>query len=238
MMITPIEVKEIMTRLLNESWYIAGNKLPLSEYANQDWSSISLDDFILYSRGHGEIGSVKHQDPIIIYYLFKSFSPKTTLEIGRKKGLSTRLFAALAKPYGGKLYSIDGINSSGVQKKLDGLNLADNVVLIEAWSPWVTLPLEFEIDLLFIDGDHSYMSTLMDYHYFNYYLVKDGMVMFHDMRIPGVKDAVDTILERDRLKEVYRDGRISIYQKLIEKGQTYFQLQDTQRKKEAQRKIK
>jgi len=227
-MITSIEAKQKLTQLCKKDWYcVKTNRKPLEEYAVVDWNSVDFNGYIEFSLGRGEVGSIKAQDPIVIYSIFKEFSPQVTLEIGRKSGLSTRFLAALAKPYGGKLYSIDGASGYGVQKKLGSLNLADDVVIIEAWSPWVSF--SSEIDFLFIDGDHSYISVIVDYHYFNYYLKKDGIVMFHDMDISGVREAVEIIIKRDQLKELYKDNRVSVYQKTSEIGQTYFQLQDMKR---------
>jgi len=236
-MITPTEAAQKLKELRTKDWYvIKTNRKPLSTYANVNWGLVELDGYIEFSLGLGEVGAIKSQDPIVIYSIIKEFSPQVILEIGRKSGLSTRFLAALAKSYGGKLYSIDGASGYGVQKKLELLNLADDVVVIEAWSPWVSF--SSEIDFLFIDGDHSYISVIVDYHYFNYYLKKDGIVMFHDMDISGVREAVETIIKRDQLKELYKDNRVSVYQKTSEIGQTYFQLQDIQRKKEVQKKIK
>jgi hypothetical protein len=98
------------------------------------------------------------------------------------------------------------------------------VTLIEAWSPWFkSIPVQ-NIDFLFIDGDHSLMSVIVDYHYFNFFTDIGAVIVFHDVNIPEVMQAIELIKKRDKLKEIGSAGRILAFEKTTKREEKYFQV--------------
>jgi predicted O-methyltransferase YrrM len=103
------------------------------------------------------------------------------LEIGVRRGTSTRaLLAGLVErdryKFGdGHLHSLDIINRS-------------NVVVDAAQIPKWTFTLgdshmvewNMPVDILFIDGDHSYSSVALDYAKYEPYVKNGGLILFHD----------------------------------------------------------
>jgi len=62
-----------------------------------------------------------------------------------------------------------------------------------------------EVDILFIDGDHSYQAVINDYMLYESLVKSGGYIIFDDYRdegCPGTKKAVDEIVDvvRDRYK--------------------------------------
>jgi predicted O-methyltransferase YrrM len=107
---------------------------------------------------------------------------------------------------------------------LTSLKFEDCVEIRYEWSPWVNWNPEDKIDFLFIDGDHSFIAAIVDYHYFNYFVNKGGLIGFHDVNIKGVRDAIDTIKERDKIEYLETADRLELYKKSTAINEKYFQL--------------
>jgi hypothetical protein len=93
------------------------------------------------------------------------------------------------------------------------MGLAHFVELIDNWSPWVIPDPAWEIDLLYIDGDHTYIATLVDYHYFNFFVPAGGLIAFHDCLHKPVKAAIEAAGRRDRLKHLETVGNLAVFEK-------------------------
>jgi len=224
------QVQDNMNKFLKSEWikvYKANkrgyNNKKLYDYANVDWSNASLEDVLDFCVSGGEIGAVNAVEIASLLYTCEVIKPKYIVEIGRMQGRSTRMFATVAKKHSGSVLSIDGADPKGVLTRLTALKLQDVVELKKEWSPWVSFTPR-EIDLLFIDGDHSWISTVVDYHYFNFFVRKNGIIVFHDVNMVEVRDAIAAILKRDNLKLITTNSRVSIYQKTENIGEKYFQL--------------
>lgn len=205
--------------------FLAGvDKDPLSNYCNIDWEKADAQTYLkMYWPRNGEMGAIQSDEALFLIELCRELRPENTLEIGTMHGVSTRLLAALAKSYGGRLTSIDGGMSAGVKLNLMTLDLFDRVTLIKEWVPWFLFRPAKEIDLLFIDGDHTLMSIIVDYHYFNYFLKKGGIVIFHDMNLAASQEAVKIIQRRDPLEEIAAVGRMLALRKLTDSYEKYFE---------------
>lgn len=197
---------------------------PIETYKDIDWSTADIQKFVEIVFGRSEVGGIYGNEGLLLVEAYKKLKPKLTVEIGRYNGISTRLFAALCKGFGGKLISIDGLASKGVSDKLEKMNLHENVNLIEGWVPWITPDFSWDIDFLFIDGDHSYISILVDYHYFNYFVKKGGYIAIHDMNMRQSQRAVKDIITRDQLQHICTVGRLGIYKKVAEREEKYFEI--------------
>lgn len=105
--------------------------------------------------------------------------PLTILEIGVHKGVSTNAFLhalLLRHRKGDKLYSIDkrDVTYSPPIEELGAL-----WELIKGDSARV--PWDKEIDILLIDGNHTYKYVKGDYEKFEPFVRKNGIILLHDM---------------------------------------------------------
>ena len=197
---------------------------PIETYKDVDWSTAEDQKFVEISFGRSEIGGIYGNEGLLLAKAYKELNPKLTIEIGRMNGISTRVLAALCKGNGGQLISFDGLPGKGVERKLKLMNLDKHATIIDGWVPWIKPDFSWDIDFLFIDGDHTYMSILVDYHYFNYFVKKGGYIAFHDMNMKDSQKAVKDIMSRDPLEHICSVGRLSIYKKLAERGEKYFEI--------------
>jgi len=132
------------------------------------------------------------------------------LEIGSYGGLSSAYLLAGLKKRNSFLYSIDPFDTDiqmqleivkkyenedyrnaeceslnikpskhNVEKTLHKLNF-NNFKLIEGYSGNVVKKWKRRINLLFIDGNHEYISVLKDYVNWSKHLKKGGVIIFHD----------------------------------------------------------
>lgn len=130
----------------------------------------------------------------MLYALVRSLKPAVCVEIGSARGKSACFIGqALKDNNHGKLFAIDphdvnAWNDAGsldtypvLRENLRRLNVADRVEIIrktsaDAAANWG----ERSIDLLFIDGDHSYEGVKKDWDLFSPHVSKFGVVLFHD----------------------------------------------------------
>lgn len=151
---------------------------------------------------------------------------KRMLEIGTGWGESAAFFASLKKDW--TIYTIDGFglygdgriysefNHESVKKINEGL--ASNVIQILGDSS--RIPWELPIDILFIDGDHTFEGCVADFLQFDRFILPGGYVIFDDYHQEnnpdnGVKMAVLKILsEWSTYKIVYDGYYCAILQKL------------------------
>jgi predicted O-methyltransferase YrrM len=155
-----------------------------------------------------------------------SRQPHLILEIGRRFGVSTRLFATAVSKWDGRVVSVDGGPREYVPKMLEEMGLSYYVELIDQWSPWIVPDPNWIIELLYIDGDHTHIATLVDYHYFNFFVPTGGLIAFHDCLHPPVKKAIETVARRDRLKHLETVGNLSIFEKTDKPRRVYYQFRN------------
>lgn len=146
-----------------------------------------------------------HEDPIksigsglryggyLLYGIARAMRPQTCVEIGSARGLSACLIGKALKENGfGKLYAIDphvqtnwndtnSIDTFGVmQANLARFGVQNYVEIIREFSTKVAPDWDKPIDLLFIDGDHSYEGVKSDWEGFSRHIKPFGLVIFHD----------------------------------------------------------
>jgi len=171
------------------------------------------------------IGKVNLLEIHLINEICKELKPKFIVEIGIFNGVSTLILAKIAEYYDSKLVAIDGQVLSGVTRMLNLIGVQDRVTLIEAWTPWIGQTLdEWEIDLLHIDGDHSRIGVIADFHFFNRYLKKGGVVLFHDNDLLSVRNAVSILQESFGLRDIGKASRMRAFEKLDERDEVYLQV--------------
>jgi predicted O-methyltransferase YrrM len=129
----------------------------------------------------------------ILYGLVRSLKPEVCVEIGSARGNSTCAMAMALKENGhGKLYAIDphmptdwndhfSVDTFEVlQGNISSLGLVDQVEIVRSLSGDVAVGWTRPIDLIFIDGDHSYAGVKQDWDMFVKHVAPFGVVVFHD----------------------------------------------------------
>lgn len=155
---------------------------------------------------HG-VASLQFDEAALLYRLARGASSGPFAEIGRFKGGSTFVFAS-ALPEGVELWSYDvhlalrpdmpgSALDAELRAALERYGLAHKVHLHVADSRTVDPPPE-ALELLFVDGDHSYDGARADYRRWGAFVRPGGHLLFHDAvdsggygnHYPGVARAV------------------------------------------------
>ena len=137
---------------------------------------------------HG-VASLQFDEAALLFGLARDAQCGPFVEIGRFKGGSTITFAT-ALPDGIELWSYDlhvALRPDMPGAELDAeladalsrYGLAHKVHLVVGDSRKVEPPAE-RIELLFIDGDHSYEGAKADYERWNELVQPGGHLLFHD----------------------------------------------------------
>ena len=177
----------------------------------------------LFSKGFKSIDEAD-----LFWDICMEIKPKQILEIGRRCGISTCLLGLIASITGGHVWSIDGAPRKEAETILIDSNIMKHVTFINEWAPWIPFDFNWHLDLLYIDGDHKYISVLVDYHTFNYFLKQGGYVAFHDAIHKPVAEAIIRAVGRDRLEFVDSINSLSVYRKTDKERRVYFDFPNTE----------
>jgi predicted O-methyltransferase YrrM len=142
----------------------------------------------------------------MLYSLTRALKPEVCVEIGSARGKSTCYVGlALEENQKGRLFAIDphtltkwndqdAVDTYEVlRKNLASFGVGHRVEIIREYSHEAAGHWRTPIDLLFIDGDHSYEGVKRDWQLFTPHLREFGVVVFHD-----------TIWEVGKVDEQYR----------------------------------
>jgi predicted O-methyltransferase YrrM len=129
----------------------------------------------------------------LLYSMARSLKPNVCVEIGSARGRSACFVGlALAANGGGKLFAIDPHTKTDwndsqsietlpiMQAHLESLNLTPYVEIVRKTSGEAAENWTDKIDMLFIDGDHSYEGVRRDWELFSPHVSPFGVVVFHD----------------------------------------------------------
>lgn len=130
----------------------------------------------------------------MLYAVVRATKPHTIVEIGSARGKSTCTMALACRQNGrGKVYAIDphvqnpwsevGVKGGSLeflQQRLRAYHLEQHCEVIQATSQQVAPNWQRPIDILFIDGDHSYEGVKHDFEAFRRWLTPQALVLFHD----------------------------------------------------------
>ena len=119
-----------------------------------------------------------------------------TLETGA--GLSTVLFCA----WGCRHTAVvpDPREADAIASYLEAHDFLAELLTFDLRPSEVALPAlasDVELDLVFIDGAHSFPAPIIDWFYGAARLAKGGVVIFDDVPLPAVSLFLDAYLDRD-----------------------------------------
>lgn len=113
-------------------------------------------------------------------WIVRDRMPRVIVDLGVDHGFST---AAFASPRIGHVYGVDlrsdSIASAAVN--IESLGLADMVTLVQADFTEASKLWSAPIDILHIDGDHSYESVARDFSNWSKHVTPGGVILFHDI---------------------------------------------------------
>jgi predicted O-methyltransferase YrrM len=125
--------------------------------------------------------------------LARSIKPNVCVEIGSARGKSTcAVGLALRRNGFGKLYAIDphsttnwndtaSVDSFAIfNEHLQKAGVTGYVEIVRKTSAEAAKGWDKKIDIIFIDGDHSYEGVKADWELFLPHLTEFGVVIFHD----------------------------------------------------------
>ena len=123
------------------------------------------------------------------------------VEIGTLYGRSTS-FMAIGSKDSVRVYAIDCWEGTHYHRMIKAveyfakLDLMGKIKIIKGYSEQVAKSFKGTIDMLYIDGDHSYESVKTDYEKWYPFLKKGGVVAFHDHIHPKYPGIVKFVAER------------------------------------------
>lgn len=133
----------------------------------------------------------------------KEHAKGNVLEIGVHCGISTTALLAGLEVSGGHLWSVD------VHPSCRYVHYGHPQWTFSCpWSGDEVTP-DVPLDLLFIDGDHSYQGVMSDLIAWAPKVRKSGLILCHDAdtpSFPGVRKAIDDFCNTNALKHELRKG--------------------------------
>lgn len=153
------------------------------------------------------------KERLLLYKLALSLTNKTNcvVEIGSYLGASSLFLASAIKELGGQVYCIDTWSNEGMSEgQRDTFDeflkntepLEDFISPIRGYSVDVVKTFNKEVDLIFIDGDHSYEAVKADVESWLPKVKDGGIVVFHDIGwAEGVKRVVSEYIKPIQIEE-------------------------------------
>jgi predicted O-methyltransferase YrrM len=158
------------------------------ETVKTDWNTIELADYSeMRKSAWFQLGS-------LAYEIVKENRPKTIVELGSHMGYSALVMALSLKKNNipGKIYAIDtwvGDPHAGyygeevyttLKHRIVSLGLSDHIELVR--DTFENAKTQFKsIDILHIDGLHTYKAAFGDFNCYKECLHKGSLVLFHDV---------------------------------------------------------
>jgi predicted O-methyltransferase YrrM len=130
----------------------------------------------------------RHSEAVSLFELVKALEPKAICEIGAFAGGTAFLFAR-ASPLDSVVISIDSAFNYSRRKAIEKFCRPNQKLFClrrnsqEASTVDVVSSLlgERQLDLLFIDGDHTYAGVSRDFNLYSPLVREGGLIIFHDI---------------------------------------------------------
>ena len=188
--------------------------------AQCDSISDSRKEFIIHQSEYAHIFSVKthltDRERWMLCELGRNIvsSKPTVVEIGSYLGASTCFLATGIRQKHGKVYAVDTWQNQGMSEGerdtytefLQNIEpLKDAIVPLKGTSTTIAKTFFHKIDLLFIDGDHSYEGCLHDWQAWSPFLNENAIVVFHDV---SWSEGVQRVIQEEILPRAKKEGRL------------------------------
>ncbi|OAI57868.1 hypothetical protein AYO49_06340, partial [Verrucomicrobiaceae bacterium SCGC AG-212-N21] len=164
---------------------------------------------------------ISHGEQQKLHELISQEKPKVAVEIGLANGYSTlSLLQGLSDKKCGTLISIDpfqlvdfrGAALMNIRRAgLDGFHFwwgKSSLIALPA-----LLESESKIDFAFVDGNHLFDYTLIEFAYLDKLLRKNGLLVFHDYNYPSVRACLNYIEKNYAYTVEGREGSLRILRK-------------------------
>jgi predicted O-methyltransferase YrrM len=144
--------------------------------------------------------------------------PARVVEVGTGKGTSlARILTGLTFHIDAMVWSIDLLDCIEARKHIEScqipnwryrLLVGDSVAVAKEWDE--------PLDMLYLDGNHSYEGVLADVDAWYPHLLVEGILAFHDYgnRKHEVTRAVDDAMKNREVERVARVGYLMVYQRV------------------------
>lgn len=126
-------------------------------------------------------------------WLVREMKPETVVELGVDRGYSSFVFAkALEKENKGIIYGVDSFegdehagkrNTFGDVASLVEQHSVNRLVLVKGYFAEVAKTWDKPVDILHIDGYHTFDAVSDDFKNWSPFVKEDGVVLFHDTAI-------------------------------------------------------
>ena len=173
-------------------------------------------------------GQINNEELFTLYSTALKLNDRAVIvEIGSYRGKSAIALGLAAKQIAARVYCIDpheefiGV-AGGVFGPVDlkekiahiySFDLGDVIFPVCLSSFEVGKIWSKPIDLLWIDGDHSYKGVSTDFNLFSAHVKKDGIIIFHDSHMDGVKQLMLEI-KPEGFEKVAEVSSMTIYKKI------------------------
>lgn len=154
------------------------------------WSDLFVAPYDQWMPWHSGLGDATH----VMYALVRGLRPRVIVEVGTARGRSACAMALACRENGvGRVVAIDPHDSNNwndtstrgtterfLRERVADYQLETFVDIRVATSVVVSPTWTEPIDLLFIDGDHTYKGVKEDFEGFRKHLSPHALVVFHD----------------------------------------------------------
>lgn len=127
-----------------------------------------------------ENGMAGHE--LFLFNLTRETRAQEVLEIGLGMANTTLTFLLALQETGGRLTTIEIAPLPEAIARIETIGLQDHWVLVQGASQCVRgqFPPDFRVDILFIDGNHSYNQCKLDYKLYAPLVREGGYIILHD----------------------------------------------------------
>ncbi len=142
-------------------------------------------------------------------------------EVGSYLGSSTCFLATAARLKGGRIHCVDvwDNRAMGIEPPRDTFEefqrntaaLADQLILHRGESARMAPEVPDGLDLLFLDGDHSYPAMLLDLENYVPKLKPGGLLLLHDFELPSVRQGCSEFLSKHPMREGGQAGSLKAF---------------------------
>lgn len=142
-------------------------------------SDLDLDGVTIESLSNWADGTADTDWMLPVFWgIVRAFPNAMVGEIGMRNGISTMALCMAARDVGGHVWSIDVDECVEGKRNVAAAGLSDCHTFIHGDSACCEFP--EALDVLFIDGEHSYAALTLDFQQHRGVVKDGGVILFHD----------------------------------------------------------